>query len=60
MARNGRGSQVHAINGLALLPQNQQRVMQFLKGRPLVLDVRPLGWKPLEQLVDLEKSKVES
>jgi len=49
--------EVHAINGLALLPQNQQRVMQFLKGRPLVLDVRPLGWKPPEKVKELKRKQ---
>ena len=51
--------EVHAINGLALLPQNQQRVMQFLKGRPLVLDVRPLGWKPPEKLKELKRKQAQ-
>ena len=51
--------EVHAINGLALLPQNQQRVMQFLKGRPLVLDVRPLGWKPPEKVKELKRKQAQ-
>ena len=51
--------EVHAINGLALLPQNQQRVMQFLKSRPLVLDVRPLGWKPPEKLKELKRKQAQ-
>lgn len=49
--------EVRAINGLALLPQNQQRVMQFLKGRPLVLDVRPVGWKPPEKVKELKRKQ---
>ncbi|CAJ1327814.1 unnamed protein product [Effrenium voratum] len=51
--------EVHAINGLALLPQNQQRVMQSLKGRPVVLDVRPLGWKPPEKLKELKRKHAQ-
>ncbi|CAK9024840.1 Leucine-zipper-like transcriptional regulator 1 [Durusdinium trenchii] len=51
--------EVRAINGLALLPQNQQRVMQFLKGRPLVLDVRPVGWKPPEKVKEPELQGLE-
>lgn len=47
--------EVHAINGLALVQQNQQRVMHFLKSRPVVLDVRPLGWKPPEKMKELKR-----
>jgi len=49
--------EVHAINGLAMVPQNQQSVMAFLKNRPLVLDVRPLGWKPAEIVKELKKKQ---
>lgn len=47
--------EVHAINGLPLLPQNQESVMLSLKQRPVVLDVRPLGWKPKEKVKELER-----
>lgn len=40
--------EVHAINGLALIPQNMQVVMPCLKARPVTLDIRPQGWKPPE------------
>lgn len=49
--------EVHAINGLALVPQNRESVMQSLKARPLTLDVRPQGWKPQEKIRELEKKR---
>jgi len=41
--------EVHAINGLALIPQNKEVVLPCLKARPVTFDVRPQGWKPPEK-----------
>jgi hypothetical protein len=49
--------EVHAINGLALIPQNKEVVMPCLKARPVTLDVRPQGWKPPEKAKELAKKK---
>merc|ERR1712232_1120121 len=49
--------EVHAINGLALIPQNKEVVMPCLKARPVTLDVRPQGWKPAEKVRELAKKK---
>lgn len=49
--------EVHAINGLALIPQNLEAVMPCLKARPVTLDVRPQGWKPPEKAKELAKKK---
>lgn len=51
--------EVHAINGLELVQRNRDRVMNGLKLRPLVLDVRPSGWKPKAITKELEKKKFE-
>merc|ERR1719436_2163153 len=48
---------VHAINGHALVPQNQELVMRDLRNRPLALDVRPQGWKPKAKALELEKKR---
>merc|ERR1711953_138843 len=40
------GFEVHAINGLELVQKNREKVMGGLKSRPVVLDVRPVGWMP--------------
>lgn len=50
--------EVHAVNGLALVPDNQERVMGGLKSRPVVLDVRPVGWVPSEKRREREKKKI--
>lgn len=47
--------EVHAINGLALVPQNKVGVMECLKTRPVILDVRPQGWKPKEMVRERER-----
>lgn len=47
--------EVHAINGLPLVPQNRDSVMNGLKARPVVLDVRPQGWKPKEKVKEMER-----
>lgn len=49
--------EVHAINGFPLVPQNRDSVMSSLKARPVVLDVRPQGWKPKEKVRELEKRR---
>jgi len=49
--------EVHAINGLALVPQNRDVVMNSLKARPVTLDVRPQGWKPKEKVKELERKR---
>uniref|UniRef100_A0A7S4WCU6 PDZ domain-containing protein n=1 Tax=Alexandrium monilatum TaxID=311494 RepID=A0A7S4WCU6_9DINO len=49
--------EVHAINGLALVPQNRDVVMSSLKARPVTLDVRPQGWKPKEKVKELERRR---
>jgi len=49
--------EVHAINGLALVPLNRDVVMNSLKARPVTLDVRPQGWKPREKLREIERKR---
>merc|ERR1719510_1520930 len=49
--------EVHAINGLALVPMNRDVVMSSLKARPVTLDVRPQGWKPREKLREIERKR---
>lgn len=49
--------EVHAINGHAVVPQNNELVMLGLKSRPVALDVRPIGWKPPEKLKELERKR---
>jgi len=49
--------EVHAVNGLALVPQNHEEVMNGLKSRPVVLDVRPQGWMPKEKLKERERKR---
>jgi len=49
--------EVHAINGLALVPANRDVVMNSLKARPVTLDVRPQGWKPKEKVKELERKR---
>ncbi|CAE8646627.1 unnamed protein product [Polarella glacialis] len=49
--------EVHAINGLPMVPENRDAVMSFLKSRPVIIDLRPLGWKPQFVLQELEKRK---
>lgn len=49
--------EVHAINGLALIPQNLEVVMPALKARPVTLDIRPQGWKPPEKAREIAKKK---
>lgn len=51
--------EVHAINGLPLVPQNRETVMNYLKARPVVLDIRPQGWKPKEKVKELEMRKAK-
>jgi len=49
--------EVHAINGLALVPINRDTVMNGLRMRPVTLDVRPQGWKPREKLMAIERKR---
>jgi len=49
--------EVHAINGLALVPMNRDVVMNSLKARPVTLDVRPQGWKPREKIMQIERKR---
>merc|ERR1712226_1456528 len=49
--------EVHAINGLALVKNNMGIVMCSLKSRPVTLDVRPIGWKPKEKLLEMERKR---
>eukprot|EP00811_Abedinium_folium_P027419 NODE_4158_length_1928_cov_7.997779.p1 GENE.NODE_4158_length_1928_cov_7.997779~~NODE_4158_length_1928_cov_7.997779.p1 ORF type:complete len:343 (-),score=153.02 NODE_4158_length_1928_cov_7.997779:824-1852(-) len=49
--------EVHAINGLPLVLQNRDTVMHCLKLRPVVLDVRPQGWKPKEKVKEIERKR---
>lgn len=49
--------EVHAINGMALVPMNRDVVMNSLKARPVTLDVRPQGWKPREKLMAIERKR---
>jgi len=50
-------SEVHAVNGHALVPQNVDVVMAGLKKRPVALDVRPQGWKPKAVVKELERQR---
>jgi len=54
--------EVHAVNGNPLVPQNLEVVMAGLKARPVILDVRPTGWKPTEiaKEIALKKRKDEN
>lgn len=47
--------EVHAVNGLLMVPQNHSYVMNGLKSRPMILDVRPQGWKPAAILKQQER-----
>jgi len=49
--------EVHAVNGLALVKNNMGLVMSSLKTRPVTLDVRPIGWKPKEKLLEIERKR---
>merc|ERR1712060_385917 len=49
--------EVHAINGLALVKNNMGLVMSSLKSRPVTLDLRPIGWKPKEKLLEIERKR---
>jgi len=49
--------EVHAINGLELVPDHRDKVMSGLKSRPVTLDVRPQGWKPKAKVKELEKKR---
>lgn len=49
--------EVHAINGLELVPEHRDKVMSGLKSRPLTLDVRPQGWKPSAKVKELRQRK---
>jgi len=49
--------EVHAINGFMLVPDNQEKVMQCLKARPVVIDLRPLGWKPQAMIKNMEERR---
>jgi len=49
--------EVHAINGHALVTQNLGLVMSSLKSRPVTLDVRPIGWKPKEKVLEIERKR---
>lgn len=49
--------EVHAINGLPLVPQNHGDIMNHLKSRPVTLDIRPQGWKPKEKVKELERKR---
>jgi len=49
--------EVHAINGLALVPLNRDVVMNSLKARPVTLDLRPQGWKPREKLQQIQRKR---
>lgn len=48
---------VHAINGLHLVSDHREKVMNGLKSRPVILDVRPQGWKPKAMVKELEKKR---
>lgn len=50
--------EVHAINGFALTKENTEKVMQCLKARPVVLDLRPVGWKPQALVKDIEERRM--
>mmetsp|Transcript_11436 Transcript_11436/g.21654 ORF Transcript_11436/g.21654 Transcript_11436/m.21654 type:complete len:326 (-) Transcript_11436:35-1012(-) len=49
--------EVHAVNGLALVPQNLEVVMPMLKSRPVTLDVRPPGWKPPDKMKEIQRKR---
>lgn len=49
--------EVHAINGLALVQQNGAAVMKGLKSRPVTVDVRPQGWRPMAKIKELERQR---
>eukprot|EP00747_Dinoflagellata_sp_TGD_P032981 gnl/TRDRNA2_/TRDRNA2_136328_c3_seq2.p1 gnl/TRDRNA2_/TRDRNA2_136328_c3~~gnl/TRDRNA2_/TRDRNA2_136328_c3_seq2.p1 ORF type:complete len:333 (+),score=119.53 gnl/TRDRNA2_/TRDRNA2_136328_c3_seq2:149-1000(+) len=49
--------EVHMINGIAMVQANHGEVMAGLKSRPVVIDVRPVGWKPKEKLLREERAR---